>query len=109
MDLRIDRETGRAEITDVLFDEPGGVDVSGSIKRRKNVEEEKEEPPFRLVWDVLVALKAQSFAEECLAWFLRVVLKCFRVLSIFLVFFFSFFFFFGNGPGSCLRGRRRQA
>ena len=49
MDLSIDRVTGQAEITEVLFDQPGSkVDVDGSIKRRKKVEEKEErEPPFR--------------------------------------------------------------
>lgn len=36
MDLKIDRGTGQAQITNVVFDEPGGVDVNGSIKRRSD-------------------------------------------------------------------------
>ena len=34
MDLKIDRKSGQAEITDVFFDEPGGVDLKGSLRRR---------------------------------------------------------------------------
>ena len=43
LDLRIDGKTGNAEITDVVFDEPGNVDVQGSLKRRVNIKE-KESP-----------------------------------------------------------------
>jgi hypothetical protein len=34
MDLQIDLISKRAKITEVIFDEVGGVDVQGSIKRR---------------------------------------------------------------------------
>ena len=55
MDLRIDRASGQAEITNVLFDEPGGVDVLGSLKRRSELlggklpseEGSKKTSPFR--------------------------------------------------------------
>ena len=44
MDIRIDPSaaagSGKAEITDVIFDEPGGVDVQGSLKRRANTKDE---------------------------------------------------------------------
>ena len=32
-----DKKTGKVEITDVIFDEPGGVSVQGSLKRRANL------------------------------------------------------------------------
>ena len=32
-----DTKTGKVEITDVIFDEPGGVSVQGSLKRRANL------------------------------------------------------------------------
>ena len=34
MDMRIDSDNNKAEITNVIFDEPGGVDIQGSLKRR---------------------------------------------------------------------------
>lgn len=38
MDLEIDQgQNGKAQITDVYFDEPGGVDVSGNLKKRAHV------------------------------------------------------------------------
>ena len=44
MDIRVDPSaaagSGKAEITDVIFDEPGGVDVQGSLKRRANTKDE---------------------------------------------------------------------
>jgi hypothetical protein len=43
MDFKIDIASGNAEITDVVFDEPGNVDVQGSLKRRANIKE-KESP-----------------------------------------------------------------
>ncbi len=69
MDLRFDAETGRAEITDVVFDEPGGVDVDGTIKRRKKVEEEAggPEPPFRLVLARKAALSLKKVARLVVA------------------------------------------
>ena len=33
-----------AEITDVVFDEPGGVEVQGSLKRRANTKDDAEQP-----------------------------------------------------------------
>ena len=35
MDMRIDRHSNGAEITDVYFDEPGGVSVTGNLKKRR--------------------------------------------------------------------------
>ena len=32
----VDRDSGQTEITNVVFDEPGGVAVKGSITRRVN-------------------------------------------------------------------------
>ena len=43
MDFKIDVSTGTAEITDVVFDEPGNVDVQGSLKKRAN-NKDKESP-----------------------------------------------------------------
>ena len=43
MDLKIDSETGHAEITDVVFDEPGGISVQGNIKRRAQEKEGNRE------------------------------------------------------------------
>ena len=45
MDFRIDAVTGNAEITDVVFDEPGNVDVQGSLKRRADIKD--KESPYR--------------------------------------------------------------
>ncbi len=51
MDLRIDSDSGgAAEIVKVVFDEPGGVDIDGSIKRRVEEQAKQEqEPPYRCV------------------------------------------------------------
>ena len=44
MDIQIDRKIGKAVITQVIFDEPGGVDVQGSLKRRANVKDTRVLP-----------------------------------------------------------------
>ena len=43
MDFKIDTASGTAQITDVVFDEPGNVDVQGSLKKRAN-NKDKESP-----------------------------------------------------------------
>lgn len=45
IDLKIDRASETAEITNVIFDEPGGVDVKGNLKRS----ESKKKVPYRFV------------------------------------------------------------
>ena len=35
MDMQIDTKTSSAAITDVYFDEPGGVSVTGNLKRKR--------------------------------------------------------------------------
>ena len=35
MDMQIDAKTSSAAITDVYFDEPGGVSVTGNLKRKR--------------------------------------------------------------------------
>ena len=37
MDLQIDTKTGSAAITDVYFDEPGGVSVTGNLRKRAHL------------------------------------------------------------------------
>ena len=37
IDLRIDRRKGTASITNVYFDEPGDVNVSGNLRRRAHL------------------------------------------------------------------------
>jgi len=55
MDLKIDRDSGQTEITNVVFDEPGGVSVKGSITRRVNDLKRRKDKvkvvdsPFKLV------------------------------------------------------------
>lgn len=55
MDLKIDRDSGQTEITNVVFDEPGGVAVKGSITRRVNDLKRRKDKvkvadaPFKLV------------------------------------------------------------
>jgi len=49
MDMRIKR--GQAEITDVYFDEPGGVSVSGNLRRaqfKKSSQTYDNDRPYRL-------------------------------------------------------------
>jgi hypothetical protein len=41
---RIDGVTGDAEITEVFFDEPRGVELQGSLKRTADSFKEKESP-----------------------------------------------------------------
>merc|ERR1712226_916156 len=55
MDLKINRLSGQAEITNVFFDEPGGVAVKGSVRRRvvdnvaTAVKGEKKKSKYRLI------------------------------------------------------------
>jgi hypothetical protein len=44
-DPRIDGATGNTDIHDVVFDEPGGVDIQGNLRRR--VDGEQDQSPYR--------------------------------------------------------------
>jgi len=55
-----------AEITDVVFDEPGGVDVQGSLKRRANTKDDAEQP-YRLTMAADAALSLKKVAHEVAA------------------------------------------
>jgi hypothetical protein len=58
MDMRIDKtQTSGAVITDVYFDEPGGVNVSGNLKKRAH---HKKDTPYRLA---LVSRAAASLKK----------------------------------------------
>lgn len=48
MDLRIVHQgSGKGEITDVVFDEPGGVLVQGNLKRRANTKADHKPSPYK--------------------------------------------------------------
>lgn len=58
MDMKIDRASGKAEIVNVNFDEPGGVDIHGNLKRR--AENKPDARPYRLV---MASKAAQSLKK----------------------------------------------
>eukprot|EP00096_Caligus_rogercresseyi_P015846 TRINITY_DN8326_c0_g1_i1.p1 TRINITY_DN8326_c0_g1~~TRINITY_DN8326_c0_g1_i1.p1 ORF type:complete len:191 (-),score=48.04 TRINITY_DN8326_c0_g1_i1:248-820(-) len=49
MDLRIDTKSGKIEITNVNFDEPGEVDIHGNLKRGAEEQSIGNNLPYRLV------------------------------------------------------------
>ena len=60
MDLKIDNNYSRAEIADVFFDEPGGVDVSGNLKKRAHIK--YNENPYRYYY-LSTAYPSEARAE----------------------------------------------
>jgi len=61
MDFKIDKKTGKVEITDVIFDEPGGVSVQGSLKRRANLK--KNVLPYKLILASQTAMSLKDVAQ----------------------------------------------
>merc|ERR1712020_523107 len=61
MDFKIDKNTGKVEITDVIFDEPGGVSVQGSLKRRANLK--KNVLPYKLMLAAQTAMSLKDVAK----------------------------------------------
>merc|ERR1712018_994174 len=62
MDFRIDKNNGKVEITDVIFDEPGGVSVQGSLKRRANLKT-KNILPYKLMLAAQTAMSLKDVAK----------------------------------------------
>jgi len=62
MDFRIDKNNGKVEITNVIFDEPGGVSVQGSLKRRANLKE-KNILPYKLMLAAQTAMSLKDVAK----------------------------------------------
>ena len=51
MDMRIDSKSGNAAITNVFFDEPGGVTVTGNLRKRAHVKHNTNGySPYRYVF-----------------------------------------------------------
>lgn len=64
MDLKIDRINGEAEITNVFFDELGGVDLQGNLRRRADTGKiDRKQSKYRLVLASKAALSIKKVAR----------------------------------------------
>ena len=64
IDLRIDRRKGTASITNVYFDEPGDVNVSGNLRRRSHVKHNTNGySPYRYVMRIIFLMPAGMITE----------------------------------------------
>ncbi|TRY69129.1 hypothetical protein TCAL_02514 [Tigriopus californicus] len=64
MDLKIDRINGEAEITNVFFDELGGVDLQGNLRRRADTGKvDQKQSKYRLVLASKAALSIKKVAR----------------------------------------------
>ena len=69
MDLQIDTKTGSAAITDVYFDEPGGVSVTGNLRKRAHLKQHNTNgySPYRLAVASRAAVSLKKVARLVVA------------------------------------------
>jgi len=68
MDMRIDSKSGNAAITNVFFDEPGGVTVTGNLRKRAHVKHNTNGySPYRLALASRAAVSLRKVARLVVA------------------------------------------